>query len=94
MSFESEFLKFLNYRGDQIFPIKYDGGEEGVKKVGVSLIFISTISFQCNLSLSVRCVYVCVYVLFIYTISIIIICFLQEEPSLTASNQQMYDFNK
>ena len=31
-------------------------------------------------------------VLFIYTISISIICASQEEPSLIASNQQGYDF--
>ena len=36
----------------------------------------------------------CVYVLFIYAISISIICVLQEEPSLIASKQQIYDFYK
>ena len=60
------------------------------KKGGVSLVFILTDSFQCYLSLSVCCV--CVFVLFIYTISISIICVSYEEPSLIASNQQMYDF--
>ena len=33
-------------------------------------------------------------VLLIYTISISIICVSQEEPSLIASNQQIYDFEK
>ena len=40
------------------------------------------------------CVFVFVCVLFIYTISISIICVLQKEPSLVASNQQIYDFFK
>ena len=34
---------------------------------------------------------VCVCVLFVYTISITIICVSQEGPSLIASNQQIYD---
>ena len=38
------------------------------------------------------CVYVCV--LFIYTISISVICVSQEETDLIASNQQIYDFYK
>ena len=33
-------------------------------------------------------------VLFIYTISISITCVSQEEPSLIASNQKIYDFCK
>ena len=40
------------------------------------------------------CVCVCVYDLFIYTISISIIWVLQEETSLIASNQQIYNFYK
>ena len=36
------------------------------------------------------CVCVCVCVLFIYTTSVSIICVLQEEPSLVASNQQIW----
>ena len=36
----------------------------------------------------------CVCVLFIYTIFVSIICVLWEEPSLIASNQQIYDFYK
>ena len=44
------------------------------------------------------CVYVCVcvYVLLTYTISISIIdlCVSQEEPSLIASNQRIYEFYK
>ena len=46
-------------------------------------------SFQCYLSLSVWCV----CVLFIYTISISIIVS-QEESSLIASNEQIYNFYK
>ena len=61
-----------------------------VLKKDVSLIFILTNSFQCYLSLSVWCV----RVLFIYTISISIICVSKDELSLAASNQQIYDFYK
>ena len=61
-----------------------------VIKRGVSLIFILTNPFQCYISLSVWCV----RVLFIYTISISIICVSQEKPSLIVSNQQIYDFYK
>ena len=43
------------------------------------------------LSFSKCMMYVCVCVLFIYTISISIICVSQEEPSLIASNQKIYD---
>ena len=46
--------------------------------------------FQCYLSLSVWCM----YVLFIHTIFISVICVSQEELSLIASNEQMYDFCK
>ena len=49
-----------------------------------------TNAFRCYLSLSVWCA--CVCVLFIYTISISIICVWQEEPSVMASNQKVYDF--
>ena len=59
-----------------------------VLKRGLLLIFIPTNPLQFHLSLSVWFVW---FFLFIYTISIIIICDLQEEPSLTASNQQIYD---
>ena len=62
------------------------------KKGGVSLIFILTNPFQCYLSpecLMCACMFfLCV---FLYTISIRIICDSQEEPSLIESNQQMYD---
>ena len=61
-----------------------------VLKKDVSLIFILTNPFQCYLSLSVWCV----RVLFIYTISISIICVSKDELSLAASNQQIYDFYK
>ena len=61
-----------------------------LKKGVGSLIFMLTNPFQCYLSLSVWCV----CVLFIYTISIRIICVSQEEPSLIVSNQQIYDFYK
>ena len=61
-----------------------------VLKKDVSLIFILTNPFQCYLSLSVWCV----RVLFIYTISISIICVSKDEPSLIASNQQIYDIYK
>ena len=53
----------------------------------MSLIFILTNPFQCYLSLSVWCVY-----MFIYNISISIICVSKDKPSLIASNQQIYDF--
>ena len=43
------------------------------------------------LSFSEHLVYVCLF--FICTISISIVYVLQEEPSLIASNQQIYDFN-
>ena len=46
--------------------------------------------FQCYLSLSVWCV----CVLFIYAISISIICASQKELILTASNEQIYNFFK
>ena len=61
-----------------------------VLKKDISLIFILTNPFQCYLSLSVWCV----RVLFIYTISISIICVSKDELSLAASNQQIYDFYK
>ena len=61
-----------------------------LKKRGVSLIFILTNPFQCYLSECLVCVRLCV--LFIYTISISIICVSQEEPSLIACNQQICDF--
>ena len=61
-----------------------------VLKKDISLIFILTNPFQCYLSLSVWCV----RVLFIYTISISIICVSKDEPSLIASNQLIYDFYK
>ena len=54
-----------------------------VLKKDISLIFILTNPFQCYLSLSVWCV----RVLFIYTISISIICVLKDKLSLAASNQ-------
>ena len=61
----------------------------------VSLIFILINPFQCYLFLSVWCVLVCVCVcvcvLIIYTISISIICVSKDEPSLIASNLQIYD---
>ena len=63
-----------------------------VNKRRVPLTFILTNPFQCYLSLRVWCV--CMCVLFIYTISISIIYVSQEEPSLIASNQQIYDFYK
>ena len=94
-----QFSNFSKKRGGiQIFPIKMEGlvkqlGILGVfflKRGGLSLIFILTNPFQCYLSLSVWCV----CVLFIYTVSISIICVSQEEPNLIASNQQMYDFYK
>ena len=77
--------------GVQIFLIKMEGLVKQVGlflKKGVPLIFILTNPFQCYLSLSVVCVF-----LFIYIISIGIICVSQEEPSLIASNQQMYDIS-
>ena len=71
-------------------------GEVVLKKLkrGVSLIFILANPFQCYLSLSVWCACVCVCVcvfLFIYIISINIISVSKDEPSLVASNQQIYD---
>ena len=88
----------------EIFEKKREGSSDvyshknwRVSKVGgfvlkkeVSLIFILINSSQCYLSLSVWCV----RVLFIYTISIRIICVSQEEPSLIVSNQQIYHFYK
>ena len=60
-----------------------------VLKKDVSLIFILTNPF------SVICLWVFgVCVLFIYTISISIICVSKDELSLAASNQQIYDFYK
>ena len=56
------------------------------------IIFILTNLFQCYLSLSVC--YLCMWMLFIYTISISIICVSQEEHSLIASNLQIYDLYK
>ena len=69
---------------------------ELVKK-GIALIFILANPSQCYLSMSVcvcACVRACVRVcvLFIHTISII--CVLKEELSITACNQQIYDFYK
>ena len=71
-----EFSKFLKNKGVQIFPIKKEGlvKQEVVLKKGVSLIFMLASPLQCYLSLNVRCV----YVLFIYTISISITCVSQE----------------
>ena len=67
----------------------------GVGKIGgcftkgrVPLIFILTFSGVKFLEVFDVCV------LFVYTISISIICVSQEEPSLIAPNQQMYDFYK
>ena len=62
-----------------------------VNKRRVPLSFILTNPFQCYLSLRVWCVCMCVVYLhhfcqFIYVS--------QEEPSLIASNQQIYDFYK
>ena len=56
--------------------------------VVVSLIFIPSSHFQCYLSLGNLCV------LFIYTISIIIVYVSQKELSFVSSNKQMYDFYK
>ena len=53
-------------------------------------MFKLTNPFQCYLSLSVWCM--CVCILIIYTISISTIYVSQEEPSLIASNQQIYEF--
>ena len=82
----------LKKAGFQIFPIKKGVGKIGgcFEKGGVSFIFILTNPFQCYLSLIVWSVCVCVCVLFIYTISISIICVSQEQPTLTASNQQTW----
>ena len=56
----------------------------------MSLIFIRANPFQFYLSLNVWCVYVCVRVLFTYTISVSIICVSQKEPSLIdLSNRYM-----
>ena len=67
----------------------------GVSKIGWELLLIFILSNlpQCYLSLSVLCVCVCGFFI-IYVISIRIICASQEELSLIASNQQIYDFYK
>ena len=89
-------LSFRNFwkkgRGGDGSDFSHEKG--GVVKMGrlllkreVSLILIQTNPFQCYLSVSVWCM----CVLFIYTISISIICASLEEPSLIASNQQIYD---
>ena len=62
--------------------------------VVVSLIFIPSSHFQCYLSLGNPCVYLDVFCLFIYTISIIIVFASQKELSFVSSNKQMYDFYK
>ena len=90
-----EFSNFFEKRGSSDFSSHKNGrvGKIGgfvLKKGGVSLIFITANPFQCYLSLSAWCV----CVLFIYTISISIICASQEEPSLIATNQQIYDIYK
>ena len=73
------FRNFLKKGGSDFFHKK--GG-----RVGILSFFILTSPFQSYLSLSVCCV----CVLFIYTISVSIICVSQKEPSLTASNQQIW----
>ena len=71
--------------------MKY-GIESCFKKGGITF-FILTNPFQSYLgSFSERLV--CMYVQFIYTISISILCVSWEELSLTESNQQMCDFYK
>ena len=69
---------------------KISGGEGVLKKRGVSLIFILTNPFQCYRSLSVCCV--CGFCSFTPFLSVLLVS--KDEPSLTASNQQMYDFYK
>ena len=92
-------LSFRNFqkRDGSDFSHKKGGigkiGRGCFKKGVVSFILILTNPFQCYLSLSVWCVCLCFF-LFIYTISIGIICVSQKEPSLIASNQQMYNFYK
>ena len=59
---------------------------------GVSLIFILTNPFPCYLSPSFG---VYVYVNFVYLHHFISIIYVsQEEPSVIAPNQQIYDFHK
>ena len=76
------------------FPNKYEavgkiGGVVFVfSKRGVSLTFILTNPFQCYLSLSVWCVWVCVCV------CVCVLCVSKDDPSLITSNQQIYDFYK
>ena len=92
---EFEFSKFSKKRGGSDFCHKMGGVDKTgglVNKRRVPLTFILTNPFQCYFSLRVWCV--CMCVLFIYTISISIIYVSQEEPSLIASNQQIYDFYK
>ena len=96
-----DFSKFLKKGGSDFFH-KTRGvgkiGAQGVggwgcfKREGVSVMFKLTLSSVFFQYLSV-CL-VCVCVLFIYTISISIICVSQEKPSLIASNQQIYDIYK
>ena len=65
----------------KVDPLCVTGGG-GVKVGGVSLIFILSNLFQCYLSEYL----VCVCVLFIYTVSISIVCVSREELTLIESN--------
>ena len=79
--------ELLKKGGIQIFPIK-----GGVGKIGVfrKEIILSN-PLQGYLSLKVWWVGVLFIKPFYYTLSISIICVSQEEPSLIASNQQIYE---
>ena len=78
---------------DSLLPLHY---QKANKKSETSRLMVGTsypfplLSF--SKCLVIVCVSVCV--LFIYTISITIICVLQKELGLAASNQQIYDFYK
>ena len=86
-------LSFQNFSKKESLDFSFHKNV-GVGKIGgvvlFSLIFLLTNPFQCYFSLSAW--WVCI--LFIYTISVSIICVSQGEPSFIASNQQIYDFYK
>ena len=92
-----EFLKFNQKGGGfMFFPQKgrsWRNRGDYFKKERVSLIFILSKPFQCYLSLSAWCVFVwCV--LFVYTISVSILCVSRQGRSLIESNQQICGFYK